>query len=106
MSPFPFTWIPIHRDWCIRHGGERSHPRFLGAGKWVAPSATVGASSGNLRSGERRGWETRAERRRRGEKRGQSLLERNRSAVGKTKAPLVPGGSPQLTPPAPYSALP
>ena len=30
-------------------------------------------------------------------------LERNRSAVGKTKAPLVAGGPQQLTPPTPYS---
>jgi hypothetical protein len=33
-------------------------------------------------------------------------LERNRSAVGKTKAPLVAGGPQQLTPPTPYSPLP
>ena len=33
-------------------------------------------------------------------------LERNRSAVGKTKAPFVAGGPQQLTPPAPYSPLP
>jgi hypothetical protein len=30
-------------------------------------------------------------------------LERNRSAVGKTKAPFVACGPQQLTPPAPYS---
>src|SRR5271157_6047147 len=41
--------------------------------------------------------------RRRGAKRAESLLERNRSAVGKTKAPLVAGGPQQLTPAAPYS---
>jgi hypothetical protein len=33
-------------------------------------------------------------------------LERNRSAVGKTKAPLVAGGPQQLTPAAPYSPPP
>src|SRR5271166_3366216 len=33
-------------------------------------------------------------------------LERNRSAVGKTKAPLVAGGPQQLAPPTPYSPLP
>src|SRR5271166_666684 len=34
---------------------------------------------------------------------GAICLERNRSAVGKTKAPLVAGGPQQLTPAAPYS---
>src|SRR5271166_5901947 len=33
------------------------------------------------------------------------FLERNRFAVGKTKAPLVAGGPQQLTPAAPYSPL-
>jgi hypothetical protein len=32
-------------------------------------------------------------------------LERNRSAVGKTKAPLVAGGPQQLTPPTPQRRL-
>src|SRR5208337_4584330 len=41
--------------------------------------------------------------RRHGEKTAQSLLERNRFAVGKTKAPLVTSGPQQLTPAAPYS---
>jgi len=49
---------------------------------------------------------TLADRRRRAEKTAQSLLERNRSAVGKTKAPLVAGGPQQLTSAAPYSHPP
>src|SRR5271157_6101542 len=46
-----------------------------------------------------------ADRRRRGAKTAKPLLERNRSAVGKTKAPLVAGGPQQLTPPTPQRRL-
>ena len=42
----------------------------------------------------------------RAEKTSESLLERNRFAVGKTKASLVAGGPQQLAPPTPYSPLP
>src|SRR5271157_3845620 len=44
-----------------------------------------------------------ADRRRCGAKTAKPLLERNRSAVGKTKAPLVAGGPQQLTPPTIFS---
>ncbi len=47
-------------------------------------------SRGDVRSTERRGWEILTERRRRGEKRAQSLLERNRFAVGKYQRLVQP----------------
>ena len=69
---------------------ESSHPRFLGARKWVAlPLLPILARtvSGYLNSAF-------------------LGLEPNRSAVGKTKAPLVARGPQQLTPATPSSPLP
>src|SRR5271166_6866729 len=50
--------------------------------------------------------ETLAERRHRGEKNAQSLLERNRFAVGKTATSLVSPRRQQLTPAGPARPLP
>src|SRR5208337_3332925 len=59
--------------WSCFPQGRWGQPRFLGARKSVAPCARV-ETSGQPNSGVGRRRETLAERRRRGEKRAQSLL--------------------------------